>query len=173
MTSCLEFDAESFDIAIVFSKPQITNSSMDLLWMESIAPLCSPELAQSRDTRSPAGFLDGLPLLHVKTQAGQYHAWETWARSAGLTGIDTHAGVIFDKSSLAVRCAQEGQGVVVADHRLFANEIQQGRLCRPFEHTCASGFGYYLVIKQDDLSNERLQFIRNWIVARFESADPA
>ncbi|MEO0369449.1 MAG: LysR family transcriptional regulator [Pseudomonadota bacterium] len=165
-----EFDEYPFDVAIVFSKPQITNNSMDLLWMESVAPLCSPTLLESQksgDDFDQVAFLDENPLLHVKTQAGQYHAWETWARSAGFDTLDTHTGLTFDKSSLAVRCAQQGQGLVVADHRLFQTEIDEGRLCMPFSHTCASGFGYYLVIKQDDLGNEGLHFIRNWIVEHF------
>lgn len=159
-----------YDMAIIFSKPKVTNLVMDLLWMEQLSPLCAPGLAPEPE-QSFKEFLQGKTLLHVKTDGGRYYAWDTWAKCTGLEAIDTHQGLTLDSSMLAVRYATEGQGVVVADRRLYQQEIEQQKLCVPTEQSCDSGYGYFMMLRQDDLSNERLQLFRNWVIQYFSEPE--
>lgn len=156
-----------YDIAIIFSKPKVTSHVMDLLWMEELTPLCAPQLVDNAETPDFNAFIRNQMLLHVKTEPGRYYAWETWAKSAGFDPLDTHRGLTFDASILAVRYAVEGQGVVMADKQLYRREIEEGRLCAPFAQQCENGFGYYMIFRQDDLTNERLQLFRNWVIEHF------
>ena len=157
-----------YDIAIIFSKPMVTSHVMDLLWMEELTPLCAPKLLDKSEIPPDLKtFIGDETLLHVKTEPGRYYSWETWAKSAGYDALDTHRGLTFDTSILAVRYAVEGRGVVMADKQLYRSEIEAGHLCAPFEHQCENGFGYYMIFRQDDLTNERLQLFRNWVIDHF------
>lgn len=155
-----------YDIAIIFSKPKITSQVMDLLWMEQLTPLCAPDLVPDPVVDFKA-FMKDKTFLHVKVDNGRYYAWETWAKAAGMDVLNTHHGIALDASMLAVRYAVEGQGVVMADKRLFCQEIEDGRLCAPIDVDCESGYGYYMIFRQDDLTNERLQLFRNWVIEYF------
>jgi DNA-binding transcriptional LysR family regulator len=65
-----------------------------------------------------------------------------------------------------------GDGLVLADPLLFAEEIKAGRLVRPFDIWLDEGYGYYLTTHPEDLSNEAVALFRSWLIARF-SADRA
>ena len=162
-------DTSDYDLCIVYSKPKITEHVMDLLWDEKVTPLCAPQLVEGVDVSDVEGFLRGNRLLHVRAEAGQFHTWETWARQFDMPLALVSRGVTFDTSILGVRCALEGGGVVMTDKRLYENEIQRGELVAPLQQQCHSGFGYHLLLRRDDLNNERIQQFRNWIVDQFKA----
>ena len=151
------------DIAIVYTEPRVTDAIHDLLWMVRSTILCSPKLLQSVDRSDPAKFIAACDLLHVKLEDRPRHFfWEMLARSIGRP----------DTSQLAVQYSVLGDGLVLADPLLFAEEIKAGRLVRPFDIWLDEGYGYYLTTHPEDLSNEAVALFRSWLIARF-SADAA
>lgn len=170
-SNLVEIENSDYDLAIVFSKPRVTNQVMDLLWTEELTPLCSPQLLKEKGQQSIEEFIHNNVLLHVKTEDGRYHAWETWARHSGLNSIDTHSGLTFDASILAANYAIEGRGILIADKRLYQDDIDKGNLCMPSDQVCDSGFGYYLAMRQEDMASEDLQLFRNWVIDRCKLAN--
>jgi LysR family glycine cleavage system transcriptional activator len=162
-----DLDQTDYDIAIVFSKPKITSHVMDLIWKEELTLMCAPALMADGVPDDPTEFIARQTMLHVKTEAGPYYAWEYWAKSAGLAGLDTHRGLVLDTSGLAVRFAMDGEGMVVCDRLLFRPEIEAGAVCTPFPQVCESGFGYYMMFRKEDLTNESVQLFRQFVIDRF------
>ena len=70
-----------------------------------------------------------------------------------------------------------GDGLVLTDPLLFADEIKAGRLVAPYDLWLDEGYGYYLTTHPEDLSNEAVALFRSWLIARFsrnkvEAAEP-
>ena len=161
------------DIAIVYTEPRVTDAIHDLLWMVRATILCSPKLLQTVDRSDPAKFIAACDLLHVKLEDRPRHFfWEMLARSIGRPDLAVDRGLVFDTSQLAAQYAMLGDGLVLADPLLFAEEIKAGRLVRPFDIWLDEGYGYYLTTHPEDLSNEAVALFRSWLIARF-SADKA
>lgn len=159
------------DVAVIYDKPRVSDAIMDLLWMERVTPVCSPELARNYQDRSVQQLLSDNELLHVRIE-GQppYHLWGQFAKQARVE-IDTARGVTFDTLALAVQYAERGHGLVLCDMDMYRPEIEAGRLGLPTEIEIKDGFGYFLVLNAEDLEDPLVALFRNWIITRFAGID--
>ncbi len=155
------------DMAIVFDRPAIDDRVTDLLWMVRVAPVCSPQVAARHAGKPLAQFLADNDLLHVKLEGEPRGLlWSSYADQCRIA-LDTDRGLAFDANSLAVNYAMHSDGVALADIDMFAPEIAAGRLCAPFDAAIADGFGYYLKLRAEDLSDPTIGLVRRWLIARF------
>ena len=76
-------------------------------------------------------------------------------------------GLVVDTAVLAVQYALSGQGIALCDTNLFAEEIRQGRLVKPFDVTMDDGYGYYLVTHPEGLGDTAIAMFRSWLIERF------
>jgi LysR family glycine cleavage system transcriptional activator len=60
-------------------------------------------------------------------------------------------------------------GVLLGDVDMFAEEIAQDRLRMPFDTVMEDGYGYYLKLHADDLSDPVIAVFRSWLIQRFGS----
>lgn len=159
--------ATHLDMAIVYDRPNVDDRVTDLLWLVRVAPLCSPQTAQSAQNQTLEGFLGANELLHVKLD-GQPRdlLWASFARQYALD-LPTQEGLAFDTAIAAVHYAIAANGVVLADIDMFAQDIADGRLVMPFPVTGADGYGYYLKLHADDLGDPAIALFRRWLIQRF------
>ncbi len=155
------------DMAIVFDRPNIDDRVTDLLWMVRVAPMCSPEVAAANAGKTLEEFLADNDLLHV-TLSGEPRGllWSTYARQARID-LDASRGLAFDTASLSVGYAMNADGVALADLDMFAPEIASGRLVVPYDATIEDGYGYYLKLRPEDLSDPSISLFRSWLIAQF------
>lgn len=159
--------ARDLDVAVVYDRPQVSDTVRDLLWMVRVTPVCAPEVATRAAGHDLAAFLRANELLHVKLE-GQPRAamWEDFARQCGLD-LDAGRGVAFDTLVVAVQFAMSGTGVALADVDMFAREIGEGRLAAPFPAVLEDGYGYYLTLHPESLADPAVATFRSWMIARF------
>ena len=154
------------DVAVVYDRPQAGDTVRDLLWLVQVTPVCAPEVAARSAGLDLPAFLDGQELLHVKLQGEAISAhWSNFARQRGFT-LNTQRGMAFDTVTVAVQYAMAGQGVVLADIDMFAEQIAQGRLATPYDTVIEDGFGYYLAFHSEDLGDPAISLFRSWMIAR-------
>lgn len=168
-----DIDHTTYDLAVIFSRPQVTDSIMDLLWMERLTPICHPCLFRPEHADDPDAFVRNNMLLHVKVEDDRHHAWRAWLKAAGLDLGAVIGGLVFDTAQLAVQYALGGHGVVVTDPRLFEDDIRAGRLVTPFHPRISveSGYGYFLTLRPDDLQSPAVELFRSWLIRHFSSGD--
>ena len=77
-----------------------------------------------------------------------------------------------DLQTIEVASALAGQGVALGSPILFAAEIAQGRLIRPFETTWDHNQGYWLVYPTDRSRVPKITAFRDWLLNCL-AADPA
>lgn len=161
---------EDLDVAIVYDRPSVDDRVTDLLWMVRVSPVCSPEVAEMAKGKSLEDFLAETELLHVKLDSEPRSLlWGMFVRQLGLD-VDTDRGLAFDTAISAVQYAMSGGGVALADIDMFAHEIAEGRLVRPFEPVMEDGYGYYLKFHAEDLGDPAISLFRSWVLGRFAAA---
>jgi DNA-binding transcriptional LysR family regulator len=156
------------DVAVVYSKPTVTDLVTDLLWPVHLSMLCHPNIAARCEGRSLAEFIESNELVHVRiSELPRHHLWSQFARQAGLKSPNVERGLVFDTAVLAVQYALSGEGIALVDTYLFGDYIRTGRLVRPFEESLDDGYGYYLITHPEALSDTAIALFRSWLIERF------
>ena len=158
-----------FDMAIVYDRPNVDDRITDLLWMVRVAPLCSPETARAAEGKSPAAFFADQELLHLKLdRESRDLLWSSYFRQVGIE-IPTTGGLAFDTAIASALYAMQANGVFLGDVDMFAEEIEAGRLVKPYDLAVEDGYGYYLKLHADDLSDPDIAIFRSWLINRFST----
>ncbi len=162
--------ARALDMAIVYDRPHVDDQVTDLLRMVQVAPLCSPATAQAGANKTPEELLATNALLHIKLE-GQTrdYLWSAFVRQQGLT-IPTANGVAFDTAVAAAQYTMAASGVFLGDVHMFAQEIAEGRLVMPYDVVVEDGYGYFLKLHADDLSDPAISAFRSWLIKQFDNA---
>jgi DNA-binding transcriptional LysR family regulator len=164
------------DVAVVYSKPAVTDLVTDLLWPVRLSIVCHPDIAAALRGQSLPEFIEANEIVHVRiTDAPRHYLWLQFVRQNGLGSLNVERGLVFDTAVLAAQYALGGQGVALLDPNLFAEEIRTGRLVMPFEATLDDGYGYYLTTHPEGLADTAIALFRSWLIERFgtRAASPA
>ena len=89
------------DVAVVYSKPTVTDLVTDLLWPVRLSILCHPEVAARHRGKDLAAFIAANEIVHVRIAdlaAPQF--WTQFVRQLGLPGQSTSSAAW----SLILRC---------------------------------------------------------------------
>ena len=76
--------------------------------------------------------------------------------------MDWRRGPVYHDSNLVLDQCLAGEGVAVGDNLLAFNELEAGRLTKPFELSIPTG-SYYLVLRNGDQLSPRLEVFRDWL----------
>jgi DNA-binding transcriptional LysR family regulator len=153
------------DVAVVYSKPAVTEYVSDLLWPVRLGILCHPDVAQRHAGKDLAAFVRDNELLHVRiADLPRHHVWSLLARQAGLAQFNYERGLVFDTALLAVQYALSGEGIVLVDVNMFAADLRAGRLVRPFDVMLDDGYAYYLLTHPEALSDTAVALFRSWLI---------
>jgi DNA-binding transcriptional LysR family regulator len=156
------------DVAVVYSRPTVTDLVTDLLWPVRLSILCHPNIAATHRGRDLAGFIEANEIVHVRiADQPRHYLWSQFVRHTGLSGVNVERGLVFDTAVLAAQYALAGQGVALLDANLFAEEINAGQLVTPFEATLDDGYGYYLTTHPEGLADTAIALFRSWLIERF------
>ena len=100
------------DVAVLYSKPTVTDMVTDLLWPVHLSVLCHPNIAARHAGKSLSEFIESNELLHVRiSDLPRHHLWTQFARQANLGAVHVERGLVFDNVMLAVQYALSGEGL--------------------------------------------------------------
>jgi DNA-binding transcriptional LysR family regulator len=158
------------DVAVVYSKPTVTDLVTDLLWPVHLSLLCHPNVAARHADKTLAQFVEANELVHVRiSELPRHHLWKQFALAANLSNVNVERGVVFDTAMLAAQYALSGEGVALLDTYLFGDHIRSGRLVKPFANSLDDGYGYYLITHPEALGDTAVALFRSWLIERFGS----
>lgn len=103
------FAAGEADIDIRYGLPQWPKLTVQLLFPEPVAPLCSPALARSLGIRSASGLLTA-PLIQSTVSIVQ---WQDWFKTHAFETRPDGYSLRFDRAQLALDAAAQGLGVAL------------------------------------------------------------
>jgi LysR family transcriptional regulator, glycine cleavage system transcriptional activator len=154
-----DFVSDGIDIAIRYGGGQYPGLTAELLMQEDVFPVCSPKLLEG-----PHPLLTPADLVHHTLIHDEFHIdWTMWLQTVGAEGIDAHRGVRFHASEHAVQAAVLGDGVVIGRSALVADDLEAGRLVRPFTFSLPARLAYYVVYPPRALQRFKVKAFRDWI----------
>lgn len=123
-----------------------------------VFPVCSAAVA--RRLRAP-GELARETLVH---SAPRPRDWPRWLDVAGVTGVDPTRGLRFESLNLAIQAAIEGIGVAMGVEVLIQEDLEGGRLVRPFAASRRSGRPFHVVYPETRAGDPKLIAFRDWLL---------
>jgi LysR family glycine cleavage system transcriptional activator len=137
----VDLNAAEVDVGIRYGKGKYAGVKTKKLCDDAWVVVCSPQLRGRSRLKSPAD-LARFTLLHDDDRG-----WKSWLVARSLAHIDSERGPIFVDSSMLVEAALQGQGVGLVRLSLAAEELEKGRLVRPFPRLdlMPTGMSYFLV----------------------------
>ncbi len=156
------------DVAVVYSRPTVTELVTDLLWPVRLQLMCHPSVAARHQGKGMADFIAANELVHVRiSDVPRHHLWLQFARQANLPAASVERGLVFDTAMLAVQYALSGEGIALLDGYLFGDYLRTGRLVSPYPDSLDDGYGYYLTTHPEALSDTAIALFRSWLIERF------
>ncbi len=157
----VEFSTDEVDFAIREGEGDWPGLHSELLFRETLAPLCHPGLATGRPPLKTPGDLAHHVLLHDERRED----WQLWLALVGATAVDPLSGLNFSDSGLALQAANLAQGVALGRSVLAAQDVAAGRLVKPFPLAIKSARAYYLVGPEDSFAVPMVRRFRDWLTA--------
>ena len=158
------------DVAIRFGSGNYPGCDVERLVNVSALPLCAPALLNDPDRplRRPQDLANHL-LLHDETAYEGRPDWPTWLNAVGANEVDGTRGLKFNRVSLALAAAVEGQGVVLTLEQLAMDDVRKGRLVIPFDHKVELSQAYHVITLQNGVSSERVASFKRWLFEEVEN----
>jgi LysR family glycine cleavage system transcriptional activator len=160
----MDLAREGIDLAVRWGRGTWPGLTAECLLEAEVTPVCSPALLTGeRPLKSPAD-LQHQVLIHEDDHAN----WIQWLAAAGVEGVDPRRGPVIDDAGVVIEAAAAGRGVALGRLALVAEELQRGRLVRPFELSLESDFAYFLVYPPAALAQPKVKAFRDFLMEEAE-----
>ena len=157
-TDYARFTNDEFDLDIVYGPSRVEGAVSLPLGMETITPLCSPQLAaRIREI----GDLKGDLLIQSDLKRVR---WSDWFKANAAEPL-VPRGARFDRSFLVIAAACDGLGVALESTRLAEREIKSGRLVAPLAGRAQDieYVGHYLVYPRASRQRRAVRLFTDWL----------
>jgi LysR family glycine cleavage system transcriptional activator len=159
----VDLERESFDCGITgCSEPQGRNYLWVELVKEAILPVCTPDYARKMGAPHSAADFARHTLLHPTPDRSD---WRMWMEGWGGGRFDVTGGQTFDTIDLAIRAAEAGLGVAIAELSLLADQIELGQLISPVPIAVPAGLSNWFVCRANIAERPAVRTFRDWLVA--------
>ena len=159
------FTDDDIDVAIRFGAGRYPGLTVDFLFREEVFPVCSPRLLEGAVPLERLEDLAHHILLHDEPHPGLHELqWGPWLAKRGIRHIDAHQGPRFTYTHMSLTAAAMGQGLALGTSVLCADDLESGRLVRPFPDTIVADFAYYLVFPPMALERPMVAAFREWLL---------
>ena len=169
----VDFDRDDVDVAIRFGAGKYPGLRADLLFQDSLSPVCSPSLITKEKPLEVPRDLLRHTLIHLDWQASgsPWPNWRMWMQAAGIKEFDDKRGLHFGQTSLTIQAAIDGQGVTLGDSNLVADDLAAGRLVKPFELSLKApdSFSYFVITRLDKTDAPLVNAFRDWCLSEAET----
>jgi LysR family glycine cleavage system transcriptional activator len=159
------FKDDDVDVAIRFGGGKYPGLISDFLFIEEVFPVCSPRLLEGP---LPLRSLDDLArhtLLHDEPHPGLHELeWGQWLAARGIHHIDARPGPRFTYTHMSLQAAAMGQGVALGTSVMCADDLESGRLVRPFPDKVTADYAYYLVFPPAAPDRPSVTAFRRWLL---------
>jgi len=162
----------NIDIAIRYCDGNYPGLRVHKLGLEEVFPVCAPSLMEGKHGIREPDDLRWHMLLHEDwvLQAEQvWPSWKMWLKAAEASKVDPEPGTHFSSASLAIESAIAGHGVVLSSTALVADDLEAGRLVRPFreQYSTQLEMGYFLVYLEASESDPKIVAFRDWLLTTY------
>lgn len=140
-------------IALVHGRSTWRGFHSQLLFQETVFPVCSPDYSAPTD-------LTQADLLDLDYEHWHWMNWAIWFSELGLPNPQTPRTLRSNAYLTLIDAAKAGQGVALGWASLVDADMAAGRLIRPSEFEVSTTYGYHLLWpNHGELSAEQQLFV--------------
>lgn len=163
-----QFKPMEADMAILYGRGNWANGKSQLIFSESIFPVCSPKLLTKEVLGNPVALLSQALIQDSNLGVN----WQQWCDFADVTIPSSNMlnGPVFNHSHLAIKSAELGNGITLASEPLVSYALRNGTLIAPFDIKMPTDDGYYAIESLDSSIQKRCQRIFEWLYQHQEIA---
>lgn len=151
----VDIAGEGLDYAIRFGDGAWHGTEAQALLAAPLSPMCTPALGAL--LRAPEDLAGQVLLRSYRADE-----WVSWFAAAGAP-CPVLRGAVFDSSLTMAEAAAQGAGVALLPVRMFARELQQGRLVRPFAVEVSNG-RYWLTRLKSRPVTQAMRAFTAWLL---------
>jgi LysR family glycine cleavage system transcriptional activator len=168
-----DFVRDGIDVAIRYGPGGYPGASVERLMEAPVFPVCAPSL--QCDAMRPLKVPDDLrhhTLLHDESAADRRGVpdWHAWLQAFGATHVDANRGPVFASIYLAQEAAVAGHGVALGVAPLVEDDLNRGRLARPFDQSLANDYAFWIVRQHGPRTSPVIDAFCQWL--RREASRP-
>ena len=154
----VDFAREDVDLAVRHGNGDWSGLDVVPLCTEKLFPVCAPRLVSGRNRIAKAADVLKFPLLRLDNTA-----WPRWFEAAGVTkGVAQ--GPIFNRASMLIDAAVDGQGIALARTALAAWDLTNGRLMIPVDVSLKMSNSYWIVCPKATTALPKNKMFREWLL---------
>ncbi len=152
-----------FDVGLMYGRGVWPDQTAQMLFSETMVPICSPALIQFDQTLDKPEDLIHHTLIHSEARLIN---WSMWLENAGVRGINPAKGLHFNRATLAIDAAMNGLGVALEGKTAVQDELDAGTLVIPFEAPALPDQrdGYYLTYPVGRGEVPKVAIFREWVL---------
>jgi len=163
--------AEEVEVAILHGENSWPGHHGELLFPETVFPVCSPAYRRQLPARATPADLAGARLIDLEDDNWTWINWRIWLTDHGVGLPATHRALTIGSYPLVLEAARRGLGIALAWRNLVEDDLASGRLVRPLEAEVRTRFGYYLAWPRAEAPSPQALAFLAW--ARREVAAPS
>ena len=157
--------AESNDLVILRGNGDWPNFNSELLFGETIFPVCSPGFLSANSDVTSEKHIENMDLIDVASSHLEWMNWATWLKTQGLNSPQSSRQTIVNTYPLAIQAAVDGLGVALGWQHLVDRYLNSGSLVCPLgEKSLKTSDGYYLLVSEKAKNSEARDIVRNWLL---------
>ena len=156
-----DFDRENIDIAVTYGKGDWPGLVADRLLSLDFFPVCTPAFMHNDKPLTRIENLRYYSLLHDAS----YACWRDWIELAGLEHVNAEKGTIIDDTNVLIQAAIDGQGIALGSTAFVQDQLDSGRLVKPFDISLVNEFAYYVVCPESHLKNPAVAAFKQWLLS--------
>ncbi|MFD1158591.1 LysR substrate-binding domain-containing protein [Roseovarius aestuarii] len=163
-SECLAAD---IDLAILRgdSKNEWPGFHVDLLFGETVFPVCAPSYLSNNPTLSELTSLPDHALIDVDNVHAEWLNWKSWMAHLGFDPDQVAPSTYVNTYPLGIQAAVDGLGVALGWGHLVDRHLQSGTLVRPLESVqVRTNSGYYLLRREGINSTPEHDVVANWLL---------
>ena len=122
-------------------------------------PVCSPKILEGKPLKKPSD-LSHFTLLHAATYPSM---WPDWLAQAGHADLKPRRSLTLEHFYLTLQGALDGLGVAMGPTALVADDIEEGRLVRPFEGPALPPWRYVAYVAASRFEDRAVQAFMSWL----------
>ena len=156
--------ADSVDVSILRGEGDWPGYNAELLFGETIFPVCSPDYLAANPRAADVQNYPELHLIDVSNQHIEWMNWKTWLAGDDITDVALDRATVFNTFPLSVQAAVDGLGIALGWGHLVDHHLESGALIRPLgDNNRRTQSGYYLLSRKDSKPFPERDIVTDWL----------
>jgi DNA-binding transcriptional LysR family regulator len=158
--------AENVDLAILRGDGNWPGFNAQLLFGETIFPVCSPEYLAANPDVTDISQLFRHSLIGVVSRHTEWMNWRTWLSFHEQKQSPRDQTILFNNYALSIGAATQGLGVALGWNHLVDPLLEAGTLVRPLADTIdvRTESGYYLLRPVSGTTAPECETVAKWLI---------